>query len=138
MTISSYLPASWRTCCRMAAPCSCTVVTLADRRHLGTDLGESRRARLLIPIDQQNISTALRQRHGNVGGQQCLADAALRVADREDHTPPIRCIGGVYTVDINEPLIVGAACGHHAPPTRSIAGLAGFLTLIQPFDRPER
>ena len=29
-------------------------------------------------------------------------------------------------------------CAHHAPPTRSIAGLAGFFTLIQPFDWPER
>ena len=27
---------------------------------------------------------------------------------------------------------------YQAPPTRSIAGLAGFFTLIHPFDRPER
>jgi hypothetical protein len=48
----------------------------------GAYLGERRRARLVVTVNQQNVTPALRQRHGDVDGQCGLADAALDISNR--------------------------------------------------------
>jgi hypothetical protein len=54
-------------------------------RLLGPDLCERRRARLLVPIDQQHVAAVLCHGCGDIHGQHGFPDAALCIAYRKDH-----------------------------------------------------
>jgi hypothetical protein len=53
--------------------------------NLGAELRKCRGTPLLVAVDQQNVTTALRQHSGHIDGDCGFANAAFAIADCKDH-----------------------------------------------------
>jgi hypothetical protein len=90
MTTSAYFVASWRHLRAQRRSLQGHGRVARGAEKFGSQVGEGRGGALFVAVDEQHLTAGTGAGDGDVDGKRRLADAALDVADGEDHTSSVK------------------------------------------------